>query len=319
MTPTFRQLRLLLALAEHGSISAAARARHVTQPTASMQLRELTRSIGLPLHELIGRRVHLTAAGEQLARTARAMADEWARFEQEIDGMRGLRRGRLRVAVVSTAKYFIPRWLGDFCGRYPSIDIALEVLNRDGVVQRLRENLDDLYVMSMPPPELELVTEELMPNRLLLVAPAGHALATRRELPLAALAGERFILRERGSGTRMACDEHFRRQRLTPQVRLELGSNEAIKQAIAGRLGVGVLSEHALAHPPMSEALTVLNVKGFPVAGHWYLVHPAGKRLSPIAAAFREYLLAAAATQVAAPAVPRARSARTRPAGRRRV
>ena len=154
MNITFRQMRLFLALADTGSVSAAARALHVTQPTASMQLREVTESIGLPLYEVIGRKVFLTEAGRELAQSARAIAGEWERFGQQVSAMKGLTRGRLSVAVVSTAKYFVPRMLGRFCTEHPAIDISLQVLNRDGVLQRLRDNLDDLYVLSMPPDDV---------------------------------------------------------------------------------------------------------------------------------------------------------------------
>ena len=152
MNATFRQIRLFQALAETGSVSAAARAMHVTQPTASMQLKELAQSIGLPLYELIGKKVHLTEVGQELAVTARAMVFEWESFQQRVDELKGLSRGKLRVAVVSTAKYFMPKMIGSFCQKYPAIDVSLEILNRDGVVQRLQNNLDDLYIMSMPPP-----------------------------------------------------------------------------------------------------------------------------------------------------------------------
>ena len=138
MKITFRQLRLFLALADTGSVSRAARECNVTQPTASMQLKEVTDSVGVPLYEVISRRVHLTDAGKDLAKTARSVVDDWAAFGQRIDATKGLTRGKLRVAVVSTAKYFVPRLLGTFCAKYPEIDISLEVLNRDGVVQRLR-------------------------------------------------------------------------------------------------------------------------------------------------------------------------------------
>ncbi len=176
---TFRQMRLFLALADTGSVSAAARALHVTQPTASMQLREITESVGLPLYDVIGRKVFLTDAWRQLAQTARAIAGEWERFGQQVSAMKGLTSGRLSVAVVSTAKYFIPRLLGGFCEQHPSIDIALEVLNRDGVVQRLRENRDELYVMSQPPADMDLQDQVFLDNPLHLVAPAGHPLAQR--------------------------------------------------------------------------------------------------------------------------------------------
>ena len=289
MHATFRQLRLFLALAEHGSITAAAEACHVTQPTVSMQLRELAESVGLPLYEQIGKRLHLTAAGEALAATARAMLDEWLGFEQAIDAMKGLERGRLRVALVSTAKYFVPRLLGSFCAAHPNIEIALEILNRDGVVARLRDNRDDLYIMSMPPEHLELERHAFLPNPLVLIAPEGHRLSGRA-LALADLAGERFILRERGSGTRLACDAHFARHAVVPAVRLELGSNEAIKQAVAGGLGLAVISRHALPARPADDQLSILDVAGFPLQSHWFTLYPRGKRLSPVAAVFLEHL-----------------------------
>ncbi len=246
MNVTFRQLRLFLALAETGSVSRAARECHVTQPTASMQLKEVSDSVGVPLYEVISKRVHLTDAGRDLAMTARSIADDWAAFEQRIDATKGLTRGKLRVAVVSTAKYFVPRLLGTFCARYSEIDISLEVLNRDGVVQRLRDNQDDLYIMSMPPADIDLDDQVFMPNPLVVIASHTHPLATRRNLDLDDLSRLRFILRERGSGTRMAIDAHFKRLRFKPNLRLELGSNEAIKEAVAGDLGVSVVSSHAL-------------------------------------------------------------------------
>lgn len=291
MKITFRQMRLFLALAETGSVGGAARATHVTQPTASMQLREVTDSVGVPLYEVISRRVHLTDAGRALARTARAMLDEWERFGQTMDGMRGLTRGRLRVALVSTAKYFVPRLLGSFCESHPQIEISLEVLNRDGVVARLRNNLDDLYVMSVPPADLPLVEQVFLPNPLVLIAAASHPLAHRRRLSLDDLVGQRFILREPGSGTRMAVDAHFRRQKFRPDLRLELGSNEAIKEAVAGKLGVAILSHHALSADPAASGIAVLPLRGFPIESKWHIVYPKGRQLSPIAAEFERHLL----------------------------
>jgi len=294
MNATFRQLRLFLALADLGSVSAAARATHVTQPTASMQLRELADAVGLPLHEVIGKKVYLTAAGEALASTARAMVGEWSLFEQQVAAMKGLHQGRLRVAVVSTAKYFVPRWLGAFCAAHPDVEIALEILNRDGVVQRLRRNQDDISIMSIPPKDLDIEQREFLPNPLVVVAPWGHPLASKRAIPLAELAGERFILREPGSGTRMAAEAHFRAHAFTPQVRLALGSNEAIKQAVAGGMGLSVLSRHALAPEPAGEGLCLLDVEDFPIHASWYIVYLRGKQLSPLARVFQRHLMAQA-------------------------
>lgn len=291
MNITFRQLRIFLALADTGSVSRAARECHVTQPTASMQLKEVTDSVGVPLYEVISRRVHLTDAGRDLARTARSIADEWAAFEQRIDATKGLTHGKLRVAVVSTAKYFVPRLLGTFCAKYPEIDISLEVLNRDGVVQRLRDNRDDLYIMSMPPADIDLEDQVFMPNPLVVIAANAHPLATRRNLELNDLSKLRFILRERGSGTRMVIDAYFRRLGFKPNLRLELGSNEAIKEAVAGDLGVAVVSSHALHGQSAESGVSVLDVTGFPIESNWHVVRQKGKQLSPIAKVFQEHLL----------------------------
>ena len=290
MHTTYRQLQLFLAMVDHGGVTSAARACHVTQPTVSMQIKDLSESVGLPLFEQIGKRLHLTAAGEALAEHARNMADEWGAFEQKIAGLKGLTQGRLRVAVVSTAESFVPEMLGSFCARHPAIDIALQVLNRDGVVARLRNNLDDLYIMSTPPADVAVEQRAFLPNPLVVVAASSHPLVGRRSQPLARLAKERFILRELGSGTRMACDAHFAALGFAPDVRLELGSNEAIKHAVAAGLGISVLSRHALGSAPATPWVAELKVRGFPVHSNWFVLYPRGKQLSPIAAEFLGHL-----------------------------
>lgn len=291
MNVTFRQLRLFLALADTGSVSAAARVMHVTQPTASMQLKEMAQSIGLPLYEIVGRRIHLTETGRELATTARAMAQAWDAFEQGVDAAKGLSRGKLRIAVVSTAKYFMPRLLGAFCKRHPAIDVSLEIHNRDGVVQRLRDNLDDLYIMSQPPADMDLADEVFMPNPIVVIAPSADPLARRQGVALHELAQRRFILREKGSGTRMAADQYFRKMKLRPDVRLELGSNEAVKESVAGGLGIGVVSQHALHGHQKEHGVTVVDVQGFPLPSAWHIVHPATKKLSPLGLAFKRHVL----------------------------
>ncbi|MBK8766162.1 MAG: hypothetical protein IPM01_16695 [Burkholderiaceae bacterium] len=172
------------------------------------------------------------------------------------------------------------------------MDISLEVLNRDGVVQRLRDNQDDLYIMSMPPTDIDLEDQVFMPNPLVVIAASAHPLAARRQLPLAELGTQRFILRERGSGTRMAIDAHFKRLRIRPDLRLELGSNEAIKEAVAGGLGVSVISSHALHGQAAEHGVSVLDVAGFPIESRWHVVRRKGKQLTPIAQVFQEHLLA---------------------------
>lgn len=290
MHATFRQLQLLLALADKGSITEAARACHVTQPTVSMQLRELADAVGLPLYEQIGRSLYLTAAGEAVARSARAMVAEWEVLEQQIASLKGLKQGRLRVALASTAKYFIPRMLGRFCAAHPEVDIELQVLNRDGVVQRMRNNQDDLYILSMPPGDIRHERVALLDNPLVLISAACHPLASVPRVRPARLRGEPFILRERGSGTRLAGDAHLQALGLAPRVRLELGSNEAVKQAVAAEMGLGLVSRHALASEPATEGLAVLHADRFPVPSSWSVLWLEGKKLSPLASEFIRHL-----------------------------
>jgi len=290
MNLTLRQLHLFSALARLKSITAVARHFHVTQPTVSMQMKELAESVGLPLYEVIGKVIYLTPAGIEMQATAQAMLSELEGFQQRIDDIKGFRRGKLTVAVVSTAEYFVPGLLGDFCARYPEVDIALEVLNRNGVIHRLEHNLDDLYIMSKPPANLDVEARAFMTNSLQVVAPLGHSLAQRKRIKHTELARYPFILRERGSGTRLACDSHFAHLGFEPVVRLELGSNEAIKQAVQAGMGLAVLSEHAFSGGSATQGLTTLNVQSFPIHANWYTVRPNGKRPSPVAADFWRYL-----------------------------
>lgn len=291
MNFTFRQLRLFLALAETGSVSAAAKAMHVTQPTASMQLKEITASVGLPLYEVIGKKVFLTDVGKSLAVTARDITQSLASFEQLTYATKGIAKGHLRIAVVSTAKYFMPRLIGSFCKRHPLIDVSLEILNRDGVLGRLRQNTDDLYIMSMPPDDVVLMDEVLMPNPIVVIAASTDPLTKQKKVSLDDLSRRRFILRESGSGTRMAADQHFRRKKFRPDIRLELGSNEAVKESVAGGLGIGVISQYALHGHQKEHGVRVIDVNDFPLKSSWHLVHLAAKNLSPIALAFKEHII----------------------------
>ena len=291
MNITFRQLRLFQALADTGSVSGAARALHVTQPTASMQLKEVAQAVGLPLYEVIGKKVHLTDVGRELAATARSIALSWEAFEQGVDAVKGLSRGKLRVAVVSTAKYFMPKLIGSFCRKHPAIDVSIEILNRDGVVSRLQGSLDDLYIMSTPPAGMDLHDEVILPNPIEVIAAMNDPLGKQGRLTLKDLQASRFILREPGSGTRMAADQHFRQKKFRPDVRLELGSNEAVKESVAAGLGIGVISRHALHGHDRENGVRVLDVEGFPLPSAWHMVHHASQKLSPVALAFRQHLL----------------------------
>lgn len=290
MHVSLRQLRTFEAVARLRSFSRAAEELHVTQPTVSKQIRLLHEEVGLPLLEQLGKKVFLTEAGEHLYATCADWLETWGRFEQTVADLKGIKQGRLRIAAVTTTKYFMPRLLGPFCSQYPGIDVALEVVNRDRLLERLARNQDDLYVMGVPPEGLDIEREPFMENPLVVLAPASHPLARRKRIPFADLANEPFIVRERGSGTRLTVERAFQARDVPLRIRMELGSNEAIKQAVAGGLGLALLSQSTLSLDPGQNDVAVLDVEGFPIMRSWYVVRARDKQPSVVANAFLDFL-----------------------------
>ena len=287
---TLRQLEVFEAIARLGSFTRAAEELYLTQPTVSMQIKKLTDAVGLPLFEQVGKKVFLTDAGRELHKTCREIFKHFSHFEMAVADLKGLKQGTLRLAVVTTAKYFAPRLLGPFCQQYPGIEVSLKVSNRERILERLADNQDDLYILGQPPEEVDAVAEPFLDNPLVVLAPANHPLVGRKKIPLARLTEEPFLLREPGSGTRKALERLFADHGLSIRVRMELGSNEAIKQAIVGGLGVSVLSRHTLALDAPLGQLAILDVVGFPIERQWYVAYPAGKQLSIVARTFLDYL-----------------------------
>jgi LysR family transcriptional regulator, low CO2-responsive transcriptional regulator len=301
---TLHQLKVFEAVARHNSFTRAAEELFLTQPTVSMQVKQLTKAVGLPLFDQVGKRLYLTEAGQQLLLASREIFDRLDQIEMTVADLKGLKQGKLRLAVITTAKYFVPRLLGPFCQKYPGIDIALQVTNHRGITERLGENLDDLYIVSQLPEGLNLSAHPVVENPLVVLAAANHPLVGQKQIPIERLNDEPFIMREPGSGTRKSVQELFDRHGISVKVRLELGSNEAIKQAIAGGLGISVLSRHTLALEGATEQLAILDVQEFPIQNQWYVIYPKGKQLSIVAQTFFEYLLEEAkeiAHQVNAP------------------
>ena len=287
---TFRQLETFAEVARQLSFTKAAEVLHLTQPAVSIQIKQIADTIGLPLFEQTGREITLSSAGEELLMTVRELDDVWNRFESSIDDLKGFKRGKLRVALVTTAKHFLPRMLGAFYQRYPDIDIELEIANREKIVQRLNANQDDLYVMSYPPDELDIVSHPFLDNEYVLLAPATHW-AVGKTIRLEALAGEPFLLREPGSGSRHVIDVHLQATGIALNVRLSLASNEAIRDLVASGMGLTVLSRQALGAHPEQLGLAILDVEGFPLRSMWSVVHLRSKILSLPAKAFLDDLL----------------------------
>lgn len=304
-----QQLRCFEAAARLLSVTRAAQELHVTQPTVSVQLRDLADTIGEPLFEAAGRGIRLTQAGEALRETVGEIRACWQRFDGRMGEIRGLLRGKVRIAAVTTAEYFVPDLVGPFAAAHPGVDIELAVENRDRVVQRLESGADDVAVMMLPPAHLPLHLVPFLDNPLVIVAAPGHRLAGRRKVRLSTLSGERWLMREPGSGTRTVAENHFATADFQPRVAMSLGSNEAIKHAAAAGLGIAVLSRMAVqgelaADPPR---LVTLPVAGFPLRRRWSLVW---RKDLPQTAAARQLVEALRRGSSTATAAPRPRSGR---------
>ena len=290
---TLRQLQVFEAIVRHGHFTRASEELFLSQPTVSMQVKKIADAIGLPLFEQAGRNVKPTQAAQELYKACRDIFETLANLEMKIADIKGIKRGRLRLCVVSTAKYIAPELLGEFSQIHQGIEVSLKVTNRDRVVERMQANEDDLYIMGQTPTtELQVDTYAFAPNPLVIMAPRNHPLVSKRRIPLSTIAQEPLILREPGSGIRDATLRLFSAAGLRPRISMELGSNEAIKHAIVGGLGLSILSLHTLTLEGGDGPVAVLDVEGFPIQRQWYMVHPKGKELSLAARAFLEYATA---------------------------
>ncbi len=287
---TLRQLEIFSAVARTGGVTRASEALHLTQPTVSMQIRKLSRTIGVDLFETVGRRLVLTPEGERLLQAAGDVFDRLDAFEEVCRALSGEVKGRLRIAGVMSAKYFLPRLLGEFLREHPAIEPHFSVTNRARLIDRLRMGEDDLVIMGRVPTGLEVEAHPFLDNELVVVAPADHPLAGRPGVPLAEIARTRLLVREPGSGTRVVVDSLFAEAGLTFRPTMELGSAEAIKQAVLAGLGVSVLPRLNVAREVAGGDLAILDVEGFPLHREWFAVHLKGRRLSPATRGFLEFL-----------------------------
>lgn len=303
MNISIRQLRVFEAVARHLSHTRAAEELHLTQPAVSMQVRQLEDEVGLPLFERLGKRILLTEAGQEILHYSLTVNRSLREMEEVLESLKGVNRGHLQIAVASTVNYFAPRLLAVFQRRYPGIGLRLDVTNRENLVQLLDSNAVDLVLMGLPPTDIEVESEAFMDNPLVIIAPPDHPLAGARQIPLARLAGEVFVMRETGSGTRQAMERFFSEHDLTIRYGMQMTRNEAVKQAVRSGLGLGVVSLHTIELELETRRLVILDVQGFPDRRQWHLVYRRGKRLSPAASAFRDFVLAEAAG-IAAPMRP---------------
>ncbi|NEX19620.1 LysR family transcriptional regulator [Thiorhodococcus mannitoliphagus] len=297
---SLRQLRVFEAVAQNHSYTRAAEELHLSQPAVSMQVKQLEDEVGLPLFERLGKKVVPTEAGRELYHYSRAINRSLAELEDVMESLKGINRGSLRLAVASTVNYFAPRLLAVFQQRHPGIGLRLDVTNREMLVQMLDSNSVDLVLMGVPPKNVDVEAEAFMDNPLVVVAPPDHPLANERNILTKRLSDEVFVMREEGSGTRKAMERFFAERGVEIRHGMQMTRNEAVKQAVRSGLGLSVVSLHTIELELETRRLVILDVEGFPDRRQWYLVYRRGKRLSPAASAFRDFVRAEAA-RIAAP------------------
>jgi DNA-binding transcriptional LysR family regulator len=307
---TLRQLRVFEAVAHCLSFSRAAQALHLTQPAVSMQIKQLEERAGLPLFEQIGKKIFLTEAGRELAHFSRNITQQLLEAGEALAELKDASRGKLHLTIISTAKYFAPKFIARFCRAHPGVTLKLDVCNRETLLARLSRNETDLVIMGHPPQDMDLTLEPFAPNPHVIIAPPEHPLARERRIPLKRVAAETFLVREPGSGTRRLMERVFGAHGLAVNATMEIGSDETIKQAVMAGMGIGFLSSHTVQLELQARRLVTLDVAGFPVIRNWYLVHRRDKRLSPVARAFKQFLLEDTAVLRQAQPLPRRRAAR---------
>jgi len=287
MNITIRQLQIFESVAQHLSYTRAAEFLFLSQPAVSMQIKQLELEVGMPLLERLGKKLFLTEAGEELLIYARSISQQLIEMDDVFDELRGNQRGRLKIAVATTANYFSLKLLGEFYKRFPGSTISLDVTNRARLLKHLEDNTVDMVIMGRPPEGMDVESIAFMNNPLVVIAPKNHYLTNKKNIPLSVIQKERFIMREHGSGTRIAMEQFFEQSGYDISSVMEMSSNEAINQAVEAELGLGIVSRDTLDRELELGRLEILDVDSFPIMRHWHLVHREGKRFTALMSAFK--------------------------------
>ncbi len=292
MNITFRQLRVFVEVAQQGSMARAASVLHLTPPAVSMQIKEIESQVDLLLFDRDARKITLSTAGEYFLVHARRMLATLKEAEDSVARLKRLDHGLLTIGLVGTATYFVPQLLARFRGEHPGVELRLRVAgNREQLVDLLRAREVDLAIMGRPPKALATRAEAFAAHPLVFVAPAGHALLRGGPLPVTALEGHPFVVREAGSGTRAAMEQYFLERHFEPRITMDMSSNETIKQAVVAGMGISFLSLHTVGLEVASGLMGLLNVEATPVMRTWNIVTLQSKLLSPVADAFRRFVI----------------------------
>lgn len=289
---TLRQLKIFEAVARLLSYSRAAEELHLTQPAVSTQIRLLEEHAGVVLLEQLGKKIYLTPAGTEMLRHSRLIMSQVREAASAMIDFKGIVGGTLNVAAISTADYFFPRLLAAFTKRFDNVQLKLQVHNREQLLLDLHHNLIDIAVMASPPNDAEFVQTPFAPHPYVVIAAPDHPMAKRKKIPLLDLVDEPFIVRERGSDTWNSMKEHMLDKLPSYKVGMEIGSTEAIKQAVMAGMGIGFLSAHTVSLELQTKHLVVLDIEHYPVMLQWHLVQHKDKKLPKVAEAFKAFLIA---------------------------
>ncbi len=288
---TMRQLQVFEAVARHLSFTRAAEELHLTQPAVSMQVKQLEAMIELPLFEQVGKKVYLTEAGNTMMRHSCIMMRHLADIGRDINSLKGVDGGHLRICIASTVNYFATRLLQRFCDKYNKVQISLDIINREELIRRLEANKPDMVLMDQPPENLDVEVTAFRENPLILIANPQHPMANEREISIKKLNQETFVLREPGSGTRSAMMRILEKHGVKPTHSIQLSSNESVKQNVEAGLGLALVSAHTVQLELEANRLVSLNVQHFPVVRQWYVCHRRGKQLTPTAKVFLDFVI----------------------------
>ncbi len=286
---TIHQLEIFLKVVEKQSITRASEELFMSQPAVSIQLKKFQEQFEIPLFEVISRTTHITEFGYEVADAARRIVDEIAQLSTKTMAYKGLLTGKLRIMSVSTGKYIIPFLLTDFLNQNQGVELILDVTNKNEVVKALETNQIDLALVSILPQHLELEHEDLMENKLYFVGKKPST-TQKKQRPDKVFNEHPIIYREQGSGTRINMEAFLRAQGIPTYAKLELTSNEAIKQALLAGLGYSVMPQIGIQKELDQGLLSIIPVQGLPISTTWQLVWLKGKKMSPAAKAYLQHV-----------------------------
>lgn len=291
MNYTLNQLQVFLKVVDKGSVTKAAEELHLTQPAVSIQLRNFQDQFDIPLTEVVGRKIYVTDFGQEVAAAARQILEQVSAINYKTHAYKGMLFGQLKIAVVSTGKYVMPYFLSDFITANPNIELMMDVSNKVKVMESLQANEIDFALVSVLPENMQIEKIDLIVNKLYFVGNArtAHSATKAPRLDLGDLP---LIYREKGSGTRQTMERFIEQKRISAKKRMELTSNEAVKQAILAGLGYSIMPLIGIRNEIQNNELKIIPVKGLPIKTSWSLIWLKGKKHSPVASSFLDYLKA---------------------------